>query len=97
MNAGVEQTLEWLAEAEERAQTLSDRKQLALVHYWTGLLSSIRNTSPHTLAYSQQVLEEARRSPIHRGTDEELVALASVQLSRQLILQGRYDSIEQLL
>jgi transcriptional regulator with XRE-family HTH domain/tetratricopeptide (TPR) repeat protein len=92
MTAGVEHTLEWLAEAEERAQTLPGRRPLALVHYWTGLLSSMRNTTPQTLAYSQHVLEEAQELD-----DEELVALASVQLSRQLILQGRYDSIERLL
>jgi len=92
MTAGVEQTLERLAEAEDRAQSLSDMRQLALVHYWTGLLSSTRNTTRQTLAYSQRVLEEAQELG-----DEELVALASVQLSRQLILQGRYDSIERLL
>jgi tetratricopeptide (TPR) repeat protein/transcriptional regulator with XRE-family HTH domain len=92
MTVGVEQTLERLAEAEDRAQTLSDSRQLALVHYWTGLLSSTRNATRQTLAYSQRVLEEAQELG-----DEELVALASVQLSRQLILQGRYDSIERLL
>jgi hypothetical protein len=92
MTAGVEPTLERLAEAEERAQRLHDMRLLALVHYWTGLFSSMRNTTPHTLAYSQRVLEEAQKLG-----DEELVALASVQLSRQLILQGRYDSIERLL
>ena len=92
MTAGVEQTLERLAEAEESAQRLHDMRQLALVHYWTGLFSSMRNTTPQTLAYSQHVLEEAQKL-----YDEELVALASVQLSRQLILQGRYDSIERLL
>lgn len=92
MIAGVEQTLERLAEAEESAQRLHDMRQLALVHYWTGLFSSMRNTTPQTLAYSQYVLEEAQKLG-----DEELVALASVQLSRQLLLQGRYDSIERLL
>ena len=92
MIAGVEHTLERLAEAEERAQRLRDMRQLALVHYWTGLFASMRHTTPQTLAYSQRVLEEAQQLG-----DEELVALASVQLSRQLILQGRYDSIERLL
>jgi tetratricopeptide (TPR) repeat protein len=92
MTADVEQTLERLAEAEDIAQTLSDRRQLTLVHYWIGLISSTRNTTRQTLAYSQHVLEEAQKLG-----DEELVALASVQLSRQLILQGRYDSIERLL
>jgi hypothetical protein len=81
-----------LAGAEDGAQTLGDRRPLALVHYWTGLLSNMRNTTPQTLAYSQRVLEEAQKLG-----DEGLVALASVQLSRQLILQGRYGSIERLL
>jgi hypothetical protein len=68
MTAGVEQTLERLAEAEERAQMLHGRRQLALVHYWTGLFSSMRNTTPQTLAYSQHVLEEAQKLG-----DEELI------------------------
>jgi predicted ATPase len=92
MTAGVEPTLEWLAEAEERAQRLHDARQLALVHYWTGLFSSMRNTTPQTLVYSRHVLEEAQNLG-----DKELVALASVQLSRQLLLQGRYGSLERLL
>jgi predicted ATPase len=92
MTAGLAQTLERLAEAEHRAQTLVDRKLLALVHYWTGLVGSMRNTTRQTLAYSRQVLEEARALD-----DEELEALAAVQLSRQLSLQGHYGSIEQLL
>lgn len=92
MTTSVEQTLERLAEAEDGAQTLADRRPLALVHYWTGLLSSMCNTTPQTLAYSQRMLEEAQKLG-----DEALVALASVQLSRQLILQGRYGSIERLL
>jgi transcriptional regulator with XRE-family HTH domain/tetratricopeptide (TPR) repeat protein len=92
MTADAAQTLARLAEAERLAQTLSDRKQLALVHYWTGLTSSMRKTTRQTLAYARQVLDEARALE-----DDELVALASVQLGRQLILQGCYDSIERLL
>jgi hypothetical protein len=57
-----------------------------------GLISSMRHTTRETLADSRQDLEEAQRLG-----NEELVALASVQLSRQLSLQGRYGSIEQLL
>src|SRR5437868_6079658 len=53
MTAGGEQTLEWLAAAEDSAQRRHDMRQLALVHYWTGLFSSMRNTTPQTLAYSQ--------------------------------------------
>jgi tetratricopeptide (TPR) repeat protein len=92
MTMEVGQTLERLSEAEVIAQALPDRRSLTLVHYWTGLLSSMRNTTPQTLAYAQGVLIEAQELG-----DEELVALASVQLSRQLILQGRYNSIEHLL
>jgi tetratricopeptide (TPR) repeat protein len=92
MTAEVDQTLGRLAEAESNAQGLSDRKPLALVHYWTGLVSSTRNTTRETLAYSQGVLEEAQMLG-----DDELVALASVQLGRQMVLQGRYGSIERLL
>ncbi|MBO0790680.1 MAG: AAA family ATPase [Ktedonobacteraceae bacterium] len=92
MAVDVARTLSLLAEAEELARTLHDQRQLALIHYWTGVVSSSCTALRHARPAVEQVLAEAQALG-----DEELVALASVQLSRVLDLQGRYSTVEALL
>ena len=92
MAVSVEQTLGRLAEAEGLAQALSDRRQLAQVHYWIAYVYATRNAMRQAREYAQRVLVEAQELG-----DEELVARASVQLSRFLILQGDHGPIEGLL
>ena len=92
MTVSVEQTLVLLIEAEELARALSDQRRLAHVHYWIGTPYSMSNNMRKTLEYSQLALTEAQELG-----DEELLALASLQLSRVLMQQGQYGPIEGLL
>ena len=88
----VEHTLERLAEAEGLAQVLPDQRRLGQVHYWIGRAYGMRNDMCQAREYAERVLVEARELD-----DEELVALASVQLGRVLALQGYNGPIERLL
>lgn len=92
MAVNVEQTLGRLAEAEDLAQALPNRGQLAQVHYWIAYVYGTRNAMRQAREYAQHVLMEAQELG-----DEELVARASVQLSRFLIVQGDHGPIEKLL
>jgi len=92
MAVDVEHTLRRLAEAERLAQGSLDRGQLALVHYWIAYLHGASSAMLPALAHAQRVLEEARELK-----DEELVARASVLVSRILLHQGNYGPIEGLL
>jgi len=94
MTVNVEHTLERLAEAEDLARGLPnpDRRRLAHIHYWRGVVYGTRNAMRLAHEYAQSVLVEAQELG-----DEELVALASLQLSRVLVLQGQYGPIEGVL
>jgi len=94
VTVNVEQTLSLLAEAENLAQGLPDpdRRQIAHLHYWTGVVYGTCNTMRRAREYAERVLMEA-----HALEDDELVALASLQLSRVLVLQGYYGPVEGLL
>jgi tetratricopeptide (TPR) repeat protein len=92
MTEDVEQTLERLAEAEELAQGLRDRGRLASIHYWLGVAYGTRTAMRQARAHAERALSEAQELG-----DEEMVALASLQLSRVLSLQGQYGPIEALL
>src|SRR6266849_827897 len=73
MAMSVEQTLGRLAEAEELARALPDRRQLAQVHYWIAYIHGARAAMRPALEYARRVLVEAQELG-----DEELVARASV-------------------
>jgi tetratricopeptide (TPR) repeat protein len=90
----VEHTLARLAEAENLAREVPDPdpRRLAHLHYWIGVVYGTRNTMHQARAYAERVLGEAQALE-----DKELVALASLQLSRALVLQGRYGPVEGLL
>ena len=92
MTVDVEQTLKLLAEAEKLAHALLDQRQLAHIHYWMGVVYGTCNAMRQARAYAAQVLVEAQELG-----DEDLVALASVQLSRVLTLQGYFGPIKELL
>jgi tetratricopeptide (TPR) repeat protein/transcriptional regulator with XRE-family HTH domain len=88
----VAQTLERLAAAEHLAQTLHDHRQLAAIQYWTGVVYGTRSATRQAREYAERALRAAQELG-----DEELVALACVQLSRVLSLQGQFGPIEELL
>jgi tetratricopeptide (TPR) repeat protein/transcriptional regulator with XRE-family HTH domain len=94
MTVSVEHTFEQLAEAEDLARGLPDpdRRRLALIHYWRQVVYGTRNAMRLAHEYAQRVLVEAQELG-----DEELMALASLQLSRVLTLQGQFGPIEELL
>ncbi len=92
MAVDVERTLERLAQAEALAQALHDQRQLAHTHYWIGVVYGTRTSMRQARAYAERVLAEAQALG-----DEELVALASVQLGRALVLQGEYGPVEGLM
>jgi tetratricopeptide (TPR) repeat protein/transcriptional regulator with XRE-family HTH domain len=92
MAVNLEHTLGRLAEAEDLAQALPDRRQLAQVHYWIAYIYGARTAMRPALEYARRVLVEAQELG-----DEELVARASVLLSRVLLHQGDYGPIEGLL
>jgi tetratricopeptide (TPR) repeat protein len=88
----VAQTLERLAEAEELAQALHNGRQLALIQYWLGVVYGTRTGMRQARTHAERALREAQELG-----DEELVALASLQLGRVLSLQGQYGHLEGLL
>jgi tetratricopeptide (TPR) repeat protein/transcriptional regulator with XRE-family HTH domain len=88
----VAQTLGRLAEAEELAQALRDHRQLAAIHYWLGVVYGTRSATRQARALAERALIEAQELG-----DEELVALASLQLGRVLGLQGQFGLAERLL
>ncbi|MBE3560315.1 MAG: AAA family ATPase [Ktedonobacteraceae bacterium] len=92
MAVDVEHTLRRLTGAEHLAYLLHDQKQVALIHYWIAVVHGTRNTMRQARSYAEQVLREAQALG-----DEELVALAALQLGRVLINQGQFSSIEELL
>jgi len=92
MAVNLDHTLQRLAEAEKLAQALPDRRQLAQVQYWIAYIHGARTAMPQALSYARRVLTEAQELD-----DEELVARASVLLSRVLLHQGDYGPIEGLL
>jgi len=94
MTVNVEHTLERLSEAEDLARGLPDpdRRRLAHIHYWRAVVYGTRNAMRQAREYAEHVLVEAQELG-----DEELVALASLQLSRVLTLQGQFGPIEGLL
>ena len=92
MSMSVEHTLGRLAEAEELAQALSDRRQLAQVHYWIAYIYGARNAMRQAHEHARRVLVEAQELG-----DEELVARAAVLLSRVLLHQGDFGPVEGLL
>ncbi len=92
MIVDIERTLERLAEAERLARGLLDQRQLVHIHYWIGVVYGTRRSMRQARAYIEGVLVEARALG-----DEELVALASLQLSRVQVLQGQYSPVEPLL
>src|SRR4030095_9674115 len=92
MVEAVEQTLERLAQAEALAQALRDRRRLASIHYWIGWVYGTRTATRQAREYAERALREAQELE-----DEELAALASLQLSRVLAQQGQYGRVEGLL
>jgi tetratricopeptide (TPR) repeat protein len=92
MAEDVERSLERLAEAEELAQRLGDQRQVAAIHYWLGVVYGTRTSMRQARTHAERALRDAQELG-----DAELVALASLQLSRVLSLQGQYGPIEGLL
>ncbi|HEY6408665.1 MAG TPA: AAA family ATPase, partial [Ktedonobacteraceae bacterium] len=92
--------LAWLAEAEALAQNLpdphdgssSDRLRLARIHFWMSQVHVTANAMREAMSYLQQVQLEAREEG-----DEELLALASVQMGRALTAQGQFGKSKPLL
>jgi len=89
-----------LTEAEALAQNLpdprdgssSDRLRLARIHFWMSQVHVTANAMREAMSYLQQVLLEAREEG-----DEELLALASVQMGRAIIAQGQFGKSKPLL
>ncbi len=88
----VEDMLRRMAEAEELAQVLSHRGQVAQIHYWIAYLYGLRTYMRQALEHAQRVLMEAQELG-----DEDLVARASLLLSSTLVIQGHHGPIEGLL
>jgi tetratricopeptide (TPR) repeat protein len=88
----IERTVERLAEAEALAEALGDRRQLAAIHYWSGVVYGTRAGMRQAREHGERALAEAQELG-----DEELMALASLQLGRVLSLQGQYGPVEGLL
>src|SRR5262249_25632715 len=88
----IEQTLARLAEAEELAHALHDPRQLASIHYWIGWVYGTRTATRQAREHAERALRE-----VQELEDEELVALAALQLSRAFALQGQYGQVEGLL
>lgn len=89
-----------LAEAESLAQVLTDsgdgfgndRLGLARIHFWMSQVLVTRNEMGEAMRYLQRVLLEAQEEG-----DEELLALACVQMGRAMTAQGRFGKSKPLL
>src|SRR5205823_6996084 len=89
-----------LAEAEALAQNLpdphhgsgSDRGRLARIHFWMSHVHVTGNAMREAMGYLEDVLLEARQLG-----DEELLALASVQMGRAITAQGHFSKSKLLL